>query len=160
MRFLETVVNQNKKHYQYIYEEKSNYMYTFWCAFYFWLESYPYEGKLWKYPLLFWKRGLCLAVSKESKTKPVMMEISLFLYAHWQERSCLGNAFWLMNRGGSTHTLKYKWKHISTHKSLAWSSGIHWHASFQSTTYSMVSAICLIMPFISKYLFIPEWKTN
>lgn len=35
------------------YEGKSNYVHTFWCAFYFLPESYPCEGKLPKYPLLF-----------------------------------------------------------------------------------------------------------
>lgn len=53
MSYLESVTNQNKRHYQYVYEGKSNYVHTFWCAFYFLPESYPCEGKLPKYPLLF-----------------------------------------------------------------------------------------------------------
>lgn len=112
--YWESVVNQNKKYYRHLYEGKSNSMHTFWCAFYFWLESYPYEWKLPKYSLLFWKLGPCLAVSEEGKTKPVMLETSLFPYAHWQERSCLGNAFWLMNRGESIHTWNIN-RNISAH---------------------------------------------
>lgn len=35
MSYLESVVNQNKKHYQYIYEGKSNYMHIFGVYFIF-----------------------------------------------------------------------------------------------------------------------------
>lgn len=66
MSYLELVVNQNKKHYQCIYEGKSNYMYTFWCAFYFFLESYSYEEKLSKYPLILKARPLPCVREKQN----------------------------------------------------------------------------------------------
>lgn len=45
MSYLELVVNQNKKHYQCIYEGKSNYMYTFWCAFYYFFWNHIHMKK-------------------------------------------------------------------------------------------------------------------
>lgn len=57
-----------------------------------------------------------------------MLETSLLPYAQTGEelsRKCLSVD---EQRRIYTH-VKYKWKHISTRKSLAWSSGIHWHAS-------------------------------
>lgn len=152
-------MNQNKKCYQYIYEGKSNSMRTFWCAFYFWLELYPYEGKLPKYPLLFWKLGPCLAVWEEGKTQPVMWETSLFAYAHWRRRSCRGNALGLMNRG-NLHTVNPNGSTsapASRQPGPLASTGMH---LFQRTSYSVVSVLGLVMPLISKYLFIPEWKTS
>lgn len=104
-------------------------MHTFWCAFYFWLESSPYEWNLPMYSLLLWKLGPCLAVPEEGKTKPVMLETSLFPYARWQERSCLENAFWLMDRGEAIHIWNTN-GNTSAHTSWTWPSGIHWHASF------------------------------
>lgn len=51
MSSLESVAKQIKGTInQCIYEGKFNDMHAFWCVFYFSLESYPYEGKLPKYP--------------------------------------------------------------------------------------------------------------
>lgn len=157
MSYLESVVNQNKKHYQYIYEGKSNYMHIFGVYFIFdW--SHIHRKENCRSILYSWKLGPCLAVSEEGKTKLVMLETSIFPYAHWQE-SCLGNAFWLMNREGSTHTLSTNGNtsaHVSQPGPLA-STGRHLS---QRISDSMVSTTGLVIPLTSKYLLIPEWKTS
>lgn len=48
----------------------------------FFIGIIPYEGKLSKCPLLFQKLDLCSSVLEKSKPKRVMLETTLFPYAH------------------------------------------------------------------------------
>lgn len=99
-------------------------------------------------------------MSEEGKTKLVMLETSLSISTLTGDELSRKRLLTDEQRRIYTH-VKYKWKHISTHKSLAWSSGIRRHASFpKDLSDSMVSATGLIIPLLSKYLLIPEWKTS
>lgn len=154
------VVNQNQKHYQYIYEGKSNSMHTFWCAFYFWLESYPYEWKLPKYSLTLWKLALALLCQRKAKTKPVMLETSLQVICTLTESGCSRKCLLLMNRGESIHTWN---SHMETHQHAAQLAGLVLHPLACICSKGPLIQWCQHLVSLRSYQQIPstpEWKTS
>lgn len=100
MSYLELVANQNKRHYQYIYEGKSNYMHTHFGILF--LIGIIFMRKITKasFTVLTARPSLCQR--KKAKLSQ-QSEDALSPGTQWQ-RSRLGNAFGAMSRGGRMHT--------------------------------------------------------
>lgn len=80
MNYLAMAANQNKKHYCFVYEEKSTTCIHFGVHFiFYWNHIHEKENYQ---SVLYSSEGQALAMSEEGKIKAGMLLTSLFPYAH------------------------------------------------------------------------------